>query len=86
MENFERENYKASLHEYKDFVEGNIWSDIQTVLRERIENYHVMLEEATAEELPRIQGAISELRFLLYLPQGTIAKMKEEQEYGLRRT
>lgn len=74
------EDILASLHDYREFLESNVWKDLKSVLEERIEAYRDELERAPVENVVPIQSGIEELRFFVSLPEETMKRLEQNKE------
>lgn len=63
------------------FQSNEVWSEIRDILLKRIEVQRGEIETAfDIEEIRKLQGAISELRFVLGLPEMVLDEVSEEKK------
>lgn len=76
----EEQEFKATVGEYKDFLNSNVWVDMKEEVERRIEITVKALELGTASTLDEIryhQGCLYELRWLVDFPSNTVQIMNE---------
>ena len=75
---------RSSLGQFRNFIEGNIWKDIQDELHHWIEDIRDQLEDPEGklfmEDIKRLQGNIEAIRNVLNLPANLILNLEDELE------
>lgn len=78
------EGYRATLANFKDFLESAVWWDIKRILEGRLYLYRQrsISKDATEnmEDVRYIQGAAEELESLIDLPEAIMDDMEAESE------
>jgi hypothetical protein len=70
---------KSRPSEFKNFANSDIWFDIKEILDERLERLRSDLETCEDYDLPKIQGAIAELRYLILLPDEIVKELNDKE-------
>lgn len=64
-----REETEFSERKIEDFQKEPVWVEIESIIKERIGEVLVDLSSATIEQIPKLQGEINGLKFVLILPE-----------------
>jgi len=64
-----REEIEFSERKIEDFQKEPVWMEIESIIKERIGEVLVDLSSATIEQIPKLQGEINGLKFVLILPE-----------------
>ena len=76
---------RASKRMFEEFIASAIWDDVKTIVTDRLALVRDDLEAAgRIEEISRLQGEASTLRFFLQLPDRLVSEyeeiMREEEQ------
>ena len=76
MDSNEKREFLASYQQYKDFIQSNLWADLQSEIKAWIEDIHGYLEhEDDLQEVYRFQGRVQSCKQLLALPERIMTTM-----------
>lgn len=80
------EKFLATSDEYAQFLQSNVWRDLEGALKRRVHGYETG-ELRSLEGIPlyKTQGAANELDFVIALPRLTQAVLAKHEEIDRRK-
>ena len=82
----QEKKFLATADEYAQFLQSNVWRDLEGALKRRVHNYEAgELRSLEGVPLYRIQGAATELDFVITLPRLTQAVLAKQEEVDKRK-
>lgn len=70
--------FEYSEEQLKNFIKDIVWKEIIKTLEERLDGFYSDLDYVSSiDELRKIQGSISEIKYFIDLPDMMLTEIKE---------